>query len=145
NRRVDLLLPGLPAQDEAAAWTAQRFVRRRGDEVGKGHRVLVLPAGDQPRNVGHVHHEQRTHLLAHLGEGRELDGPRVSAGPGDDQLRLVLPGQCGDLIEVDLLGVAANAVAGDLEVLAGEVEAHTVRQVAAVGQVHGHDGVAGVQ
>ena len=56
--RVDLLLPVLLAQDETAARAAQRLVRRRGDEVGERHRADVLARGHQPRDVGHVHHEQ---------------------------------------------------------------------------------------
>ena len=39
--------------------------------------------------------------LANLRELGEIDLARIGAGAGDDQLRLVLAGQLGDLVEVD--------------------------------------------
>ena len=73
----------------------------------------------------------------------EVDDARVGAGPGDDQLRLVLAGQFGDLRRSRCGGrVLADAVADDLEVLAGEVQLHAVRQVPAVGEVEAEDRVA---
>ena len=90
--RVDLVGPLLLAEDEAAARPAQRLVRGAGHEVGVRHRVGVELRRDQPGDVGHVDHEQRPDLLADLGELGEVEHPRVGAGPGDDQLRLVLAG-----------------------------------------------------
>ena len=75
----------------------------------------------------------------------EVDLARIGAGAGHDQLRPVLLRQPGHLVEVDPLGVAADAVADDVVQLAREVQPHAVGQVAAVGQVHGQDGVAGLQ
>src|SRR5262249_13444743 len=95
-------------------------------------------AGD----VGHVHHEQRADIPANLREGFKVDFTRVSAGTGDDELRLVLAGQSCDLVEVDALIAALDSIAGDVEILAGEIQPHPVRQVPAVRQVHRQDGIA---
>src|SRR5262249_52123905 len=78
-------------------------------------------------------------------EAAEVDGPRVGAGAGDDHFRLVLLRQARHLVEIDGLVVAADAVVADAIPLAGEVEVHAVRQVAAVRQVHGQDRVAYLQ
>ena len=68
----------------------------------------------------------------------------VGRGAGDDQLRLVLAARRFHRVVVDLfLGV--QAVGDDVEPLAGHVQRHAVGQVAAFGQAHAHDGVAGLQ
>ena len=48
-------------------------------------------------------------------------------------------------VVVDPLGVLADAVGVDLVQPAGEVERHAVGQVAAVGEVHAQDPVAGLE
>ena len=97
------------AQDEPAARSAQRLVRRRGHEVGERHRAGMLLPGHQARDVGHVHHEQRADFVRKSAEASEIDLARIGAGPGDDQLRPMLAGQLGDLIEIDaLVGLRAR-------------------------------------
>ncbi len=46
-------------------------------------------------------------LAGDLGELGVRNLARIGAGPGHDQLRLVLAGQRGDLVEVDAVRVAA--------------------------------------
>ncbi len=67
-------------------------------------------AGDQPGEMRHVDHEISADLVGDLAEAGEIDHPRIGRAAGDDQLGLVLGGQPLDLVEVDLLGVAAHAV-----------------------------------
>ena len=66
--REDRLVDGRgvlgPAQDAAAAGTAQRLVGGERDDVGVRHRVGVRPAGDEPGDVGGVEEEQRADLVA---------------------------------------------------------------------------------
>ncbi len=76
-------------------------MRRGGHEVGDRHRVVVQPGGDQPGVVGHVDHQLGADLAGDLGELAVRNLARIGAGAGDDQLRLVLAGQPGDLVEVD--------------------------------------------
>ena len=40
--------------DDAAARTAERFVRGGGDEIGHRHRIVVQAGRDQSGVVGHV-------------------------------------------------------------------------------------------
>ena len=86
--------------------------------------------------MGHVHHEECTDLLTDLAELFEINESGVGAGAGENQLRLVFTRQFGNLVIIDALGVAGDAVVDDLEVLARKVEPHAVRQMSAVGQVH---------
>ena len=104
--RVELLGPVL-----RCTWTipprgpAQGLVRGRGDEVGHRDRVGVQAGGDQAGDVGHVDEEDRADLAGDLGDPVEVDRPRVGAGAGQDQLRLVLAGQLGEPVVVDPLGL----------------------------------------
>ncbi len=142
---VDLLRHRLVVhQDDAAARAAQALVRGAGDHVGVRHRVGVHARRNQPGVVRHVDHEHRADGLGHLGEALEVDAQAVGRGTGDDQLGLVLVRQPLHRVVVDgFMGV--QAVADHLEPLAAHVQRHAVRQVAAFGQAHAHDGVAGLQ
>ena len=101
--------------------------------------------GDQARDVGHVGHHQRADLVGHGADAGEVDDARVGAGPDDDELRLVRAGLRRQLVVVEPLVVLAHAVRHDVEVLAREVQRVAVGQVAAVGEVHAEDRVAGLQ
>ena len=131
-------------QDDAAARPAQALVRGRGDDVGVRHRVRIDAGGDQAGVVRHVDHEAGADVLGHLGEALEVDAQAVRRRAGDDQLGPVLVGQALHRVVVDLLG-RRQAVAHHLEPLAAHVERHAVGQVAAFGQAHAHDGVAGLE
>ena len=141
---VDLLGDRVLHQDQAATRTAQGLVRGRCDDVGIRHWVGVDARGDQAGIVRHVDHEIRPDGLGHLGETLEIDLQRVGRSAGDDQFRLVLMGQPFHRVVVDGL-VGVQPVAHHLEPLARHVEWHAVGQVAAFGQAHAHDGVAGLQ
>ena len=79
-----------------------------------------------------------------LAEALEVDAQRVGRRAGDDELGLLLAGQCFHRVVVDGF-VGIQAVADDVEPLAAHVQRHAVGQVAAFGQAHAHDGVAGLQ
>ena len=63
----------------------------------------MLIARHQAGDVGHVDHEQAPDFSAISAKRGEVDHARIGAGARDDQLRLVLAGQRGDLIVVDAL------------------------------------------
>ncbi len=98
---VDRLAILFLAEAEAAARTAEGFVRGRGDEVGDRHGVVVQAGGHQTGVVGHVDQQLGADFAGDLGELAVRDLARVGAGAGDDQLRLVFAGQLGDLVEVE--------------------------------------------
>ena len=107
-----------------------------------GTGLSCKPGRDQARVVGHVDHQLRADLAGDLGKLAVRNLARIRARAGDDQLRLVLAGQRGDLIEVEPVRVARHAVADEVVQHAADVELHAVRQVSAVGQVEAQHRVA---
>ena len=73
---------------------------------------------------------------------REVDDAGIRARADHDHLRLVLVGQPVELVVIDPFVVRLHAVGDDFIQQARKVERVTVRQVAAVGEVHAEDGVA---
>ena len=104
---VDRLAVLFLGEAQAGPRAAERFVRRRGDEVGDRHGVVVQSGRDQARVVGHVDHQLRADFAGDLGELVVRNLARIGARAGDDQLRLVLAGQPGDLVEVDAVACRA--------------------------------------
>ena len=139
--RVDGLFVLRLHQDDAAARTAQRLVRRRRHHVGEGHRIRIAASGNQPGVVCHVDPEDCPDFLGNVGETLEINLQRIGRSTGNDDLRLVLARQRFHAVVVNgLFGV--ETVGDDIEPLAGHVERHAVRQVTAFGQAHAHDRVA---
>jgi hypothetical protein len=120
---VELLAQlGVAAQDQAAARAAQGLVGGAGHHLGHRHRVGVQPGRHQAGDVGHVHHQGRPDLPGDLGELVELERAGVGAGAHHQELRLVLARQPGHLGHVEPLVGLVQAVGDDLEELPGEVD-----------------------
>ncbi len=141
---IDRLLVFGLHEDDAAARAAQALVRRGGDHIGEGHGVRVFARDHQAGIVGDVHPEDRADFLGDLREAFEIDAQGIGGCTGDDQLGLVLAGLGFQRVVVDFF-LLVQAVRHDVEPLAAHVERHAVRQVAAFGQAHAQDGVAGLQ
>ncbi len=109
------------------------------------HRRRVQAGGDQAGDVGDVGHQQRARAVGDLAEAGEVDHPAVGGGAADDELRPVLERQALDLVVVDPLGRAVDAVGGDLEIAAGVGEPVAVGEMAAAGEVHAEQPVARAQ
>ncbi|MCY1435007.1 hypothetical protein D9M71_510860 [compost metagenome] len=92
----------------------------------------------------HVDKQIRPDLVGNLAEAREVQGLRIGRETGDDHLRLVLHRQALDLVVVDQ-AVGVDAVLHSVVQLAGRADLGPVGQVAAVGQAHAQEGVAGLQ
>ena len=142
DRAVDLLGVLRLAHHHPAARTAQRLVGRRGHEMAMRHRRGMKTGGDQSGDVRDVGHEERAGTVGDLAKAREVDRPAVGRGAADDQLRTVLERQALDLVVVDALGLAIDAVGDDVEVATRIGEAVTVGEVPAAGEIHPHQGVA---
>jgi hypothetical protein len=95
--------------------------------------------------MGHVDEQLGAHLTRNFGEPAVGNLPRIRAGARHDHLRLVLAGQLGHLVEVDAMRVAGDAVVDEVVELAGDVQLHPMREMAAVGQIEAQHGVAGRQ
>ncbi len=126
----------------SGARAAERFVRGGGDEIGDWHRVVVQAGGDQAGVVGHIDEQFRADLTGDFSKLAVRNLPRIGAGAGDDQLRFVLAGQAGHLIEIDAMRVAGHAVRDEVIKDAGDVQLHAVRQMSAVGEVEAQHRVA---
>ena len=131
------------AQHHAATRAAQNLVRSERDDIGVRNRTRDRLAGDQPDEVGCVHHQDRSDLVRDGAERGKVDESGVGGRPADDHRGPVLEGQFPDLVVVDHLGVLAHPVGDDVEPLAGEVNRRTVREVPTVRQAHRQDGVPG--
>ncbi len=133
------------AEDQAAAGTAQGLMGGGGDNIGIGHRAHVNASGDKAGNVRHIDHEVSADGVSDLTELGEVDLAGIGGSAGKDHLGLALLSDAVELIVVDLLGLIVEGIGDLMEVLAGDVDRAAVGQVTAVGEVHAHVGVAGLE
>ena len=131
-------------QDQAAAGAAQGLVGGGGHHIGIGHRALVLAAGHQTGNMGHIHHQECTVTVGDLSDLLKVDGTGVSGCTGHDQLGAHLLDLLFQLGVVDH-AIGIDAVGNKVVVLAGHVHGGAMGQMAALGQIHAHDGIAQIQ
>ena len=115
-----------------------------GHHVGIGHGEGCSPRGHQAGNVGHIHEEIGAYLVGNLPESLKINDPGIGGGAGNDHLGLALFGQVADLVIVDAVGFGVHAIGDNLVVDPRIVHGAAVGQVAAVVQVHSHDGVSHV-
>src|SRR5215208_1640449 len=132
----------LAAEYHAAAGAPQRLVGGRRDYLAVGDGRRVNPGRHEARDVGHVREEESPDLVGDLTEPLELQDARVGARAGQDHPRVLAQRDLAQVIVVDK-AVVADAVMDEVVGPPGEVELRAVRQVPAVGQVHGKDLVAG--
>ncbi|KAG0921463.1 hypothetical protein G6F32_015093 [Rhizopus arrhizus] len=87
NGRIDFLRDvAVIAQDHAATRPAQRLVRGGRGDVGMRHGRRVDATGDQPREVRHVGHEDRAHVVGDGTEPRKVQRPGIGRAARNDQL-----------------------------------------------------------
>ena len=72
-------------------------------------------AGDQPGKMSHVDHQISADLVGNLAEAAKVDDARIGRAAGDDHLRPMLFGQPLDLIHVDEVVIAPDAIGHDFE------------------------------
>ena len=146
HRGVDLLGDILVVgEDDAAARTAERLVRRRRHDMSVRHRRGVHATCHEACDMGHIHHQVRADAVGNGAEARPVPEARVGGAAGQDQLGLVGLGNALDLVEVDELIFLAHAIGHDLEPLAAHVDRRAVREMAARIEIEAHEGVAGLQ
>ena len=131
-------------QDETATWTAQTLVCGGSDDVGMRYRVWIDSGRNQTGVVCHIDHENGPHVFGYFGKALKINAQAVGRGTGDDELGFGLMGLALHGVVIDFL-LIVQAVADDLEPLATHIKRHAVRQMAAFGQTHAHNGVAGLQ
>src|SRR5262249_41113464 len=77
NRGVDLLGEFFFAHDDAAARTAQTFVRRCSDEMRVWNWAGMLTSSNESGNVRHVNEQNRAYRIGNLTQAWEVDDPRI--------------------------------------------------------------------
>ena len=78
--------------------------------------------GHEPRDVSHVDQQLGSDAVGDGPKAGEVEGARVGAGTGDDQLGLMFLGQGFDFVIVDLAGFLFHAVEGGLEQAARKID-----------------------
>jgi hypothetical protein len=103
----------------------------------------VVARGDEARNMGDVGHQIGSHFIGDRSEGRKVDDPGIGGVAADDHLGLTFDRLVADQIKIEAFRFGADAILGDIEPFARDVDRGTVGQVTAVGEVHAEDRVAG--
>ena len=101
-----------------------------------GYRRGMGATGNETGDVRHVDHEVGAHLMGDVGEGLEVDDPRIGRGARDDEIGLDLPGNGTDLVHVDALGLGIQAIGMGIVETTRERELGTVREMAASRERH---------
>ena len=82
----------------------------------------MYAARDETGDVSDVRHVQGAHLVGNLLETIILPEAGIGGGAGDNQLRAMLTGQTGHLIEVNPLGPRVYAIVDEVVELGGKVD-----------------------
>ena len=94
--------------------------------------------------MGHIHHQVGPVAVGDLSDLLKVDGAGVSRCTGHDELGAHLLDLLFQLGVVDH-AIGIDAVGNKVVVLAGHVHRRTVGQMAALRQVHPHNGIAQIQ
>ena len=132
------------AQNHTAARTAQGFVGGGGDEVAEWYRVGIFATGNQAGVVRHIDKEICTHFIGDFAEFRPVDLQRVGRCAGHNHFGFVFKRQAFDFGIVENF-IFIQTISNGIVEFAGNIDAGTVGQVAAVCQRHAQNGVARFQ
>src|SRR4051794_14856631 len=112
--------------------------------MGVAERGGVLARRNEPSEMRHVDEQQRTNLIANRAEAGEVEMARVGRAAGDDHLRAMFLREAFDLVEIDQMVVAPDAVLDGIEPFARLRRRSAVGQVTTRGKTQAHDRVAGL-
>jgi len=130
-------------QDARAPRAVQGLMRGEADDVRVADRTGHDAGRDHACDVRDVGQQAGAHGIGNLAEACPVGHPRVRSVARDNHLGPLCAGQPLDFVVVEPLGLGVDAVGDNLVELAGTVGRAAVGQVAAVEQVHAHDGRAG--
>ncbi|KAG0758203.1 hypothetical protein G6F22_019719 [Rhizopus arrhizus] len=109
------------------------------------HGRRVDATGDQPREVRHVGHEDRAHVVGDGTEPRKVQRPGIGRAARNDQLGPFAFGNAFHVIHVHALRYRVDPIAQGLEPAARHVDLGAVRQMPSRLQVQAKDLVSGRQ
>ena len=107
-----------------------------------GHRRRMHAAGNQSREVGHVHQIESADFVGDLAHAGEINNARISAAASDDQLGTFLLGHLFQVVVVDGFCFLGDAVRDHFVGLAGKIQMMAVGEMAAVREIQAEDGVS---
>ena len=145
DRLVDLLCELLAAQDHTAARTAEGLVGSGGDKLAVRHGIGMNARRDQTGDVSHIYHQISSDLVGDLSELCKVDYAGICGSARYDHLGLAILCDLENLVVVDAVSNAVNAVGHEVEILARHIYGRAVCEVSALVEVHTHNGVAGIQ
>mmetsp|Transcript_27738 Transcript_27738/g.80063 ORF Transcript_27738/g.80063 Transcript_27738/m.80063 type:complete len:283 (+) Transcript_27738:507-1355(+) len=133
-------------KDHPRPRAAQRLVGGTGNDICTCKGTVGDTTGNQPRNVRHVDHQNRTHRIGNLSHPGIIPLPGVGRGTGNEELGQEHLGSLLQIIVIDQPRVGRHNVRHTLEVhrrgrnlALGRLE--SVRQMSSAGQVEAHDPV----
>ncbi len=130
-------------ENQTAARTAERFVRGGGDDIGIRHGRGMQACGNQTRDMRHIHHKVCADLFRDFGNAFKVDDARIRRCACDNQLRLTFFGFLFKFVIIDV-AVPVHTVSNKVEVFARHIDGRAVGQVSALGKIHTHNGIAGL-
>ena len=84
---INLVGEFLPAEDDPATGTTERFISGESNEIGVGYRGGIRSTSYQPGVVSHISQEIGANLICDLAEFGEVNSHGISTAPADDHLR----------------------------------------------------------
>ena len=90
------------------------------------NRVIEQTSGNQTGGVGHVDHEQSTHLVGDFAHALVIPLAAVGRATADDELGLVLQGQLLHLVVVNTSSLTVEVVANRIVKNTAGIDARTV-------------------
>ena len=129
------------AQNHTAARAAQGFVSSGGHEVAEWHGVGIFATGNQTGIVRHVDKEVCADFIGDFAEFCPVDLQCVGRCAGHNHFGFVFERQAFDFGIIENF-VFIQTISNGIVEFAGDVDACTVGQVAAVCQRHAQNGVA---
>ena len=105
----------------------------------------MLPCGDKPRNMRHIHHEERADRLCNRPDALEVNRACICRSTRDNHFGIVLLRKRLKRIVVNALRLAIHTVGNDLVICPRDVDGAAVCQMPAVRQIHAEDRVARLQ
>ena len=100
---------------------------------------------DKSRDVRHVYHEVGADLLGDGCDFFKIDDARIGGSAGDNELRFCFERGLAQLVVVDASCLCIHAVRNKVEIGTRHVDGRTMRQMAAMREIHAEHGIAGLQ
>ena len=113
--------------------------------MGVLERVFQQAGGDEAGRMGHVDHEDGANFVGYTAHAGIVPFARVGAGTSYNQFRVFFEGYALHLVVVHAAGFLIHIIAYGVEYQTREIHGAAVAQMAAVVEIHAHEGIAGFE